>query len=138
LRLVTVLTHRETAPSDRMMTISELRAAARSVRHDSEPTARARAARYEVEIQKKFALPAACVILALAAMAIALRVPRGGVGLIVGASVAVFGAYYVIFVTGETLANQLVISPIIAMWGANALVLAGALLALSTRRASLA
>jgi lipopolysaccharide export LptBFGC system permease protein LptF len=38
-------------------------------------------------------------------------------------------------VTGETLANQLVISPFIAMWGANALLLTGALLAISKRRA---
>jgi len=41
-------------------------------------------------------------------------------------------------VTGESLANRLVVSPFIAMWGANALLLAIALLAMSKRRAFLA
>jgi lipopolysaccharide export LptBFGC system permease protein LptF len=137
-RLVAVLTQRESAPTDRMMTIGELRTAARTVRPATDPVALAREARYEVEFQKKLALPAACVFLALVAMAIALSVPRGGVGLVIGASLAVFGMYYAIIVTGESLANRLVVSPFIGMWGANALLLAAALLAGSKRRALLA
>jgi lipopolysaccharide export LptBFGC system permease protein LptF len=137
-RLVTVLTQREPVPSDRMMTIGQLRTAARSLRPDADATAPARAARYEVEIQKKLALPAACVVLALVAMAIALSVPRGGAGLVIGASLAVFCAYYVMIVTGETLANRLVVSPLVGMWGANALLLATVLIAGAKRRASFA
>jgi lipopolysaccharide export system permease protein len=95
----------------------------------------AREARYEIEFQKKLALPAACVFLALVAIAIALSVPRGGAGLVLGASLAVFGVYYVIIITGESLANRLVVSPFVGMWGANALLLAAALLAGSKRRA---
>jgi lipopolysaccharide export LptBFGC system permease protein LptF len=41
-------------------------------------------------------------------------------------------------VTGESLANQLVISPPIAMWAANALLLTAALLAFSRRAGSVA
>jgi lipopolysaccharide export LptBFGC system permease protein LptF len=129
-RLVAVLAQRATAPSDRAMTIGELREAARTVRPRTDPIAPAQAARYEVEFQKKLALPAACVVLALAAMAIALRVPRSGAVLVIGASLAVFGAYYVLMITGESLADQLVVSPFVAMWAANALLLTAALLAL--------
>jgi lipopolysaccharide export LptBFGC system permease protein LptF len=134
-RLVTVLARGVTAPSDRTMTLAELRAAARAVQHEADRPALVRAARYEVEIQKKFALPAACVVLALVAMTLALSLPRGGATLVVVASLAVFGAYYLMIVTGESLADRLVVSPFIAMWGANALLLAIALLAMSKRRA---
>ena len=137
-RLMTVLEQHATAPSDRMMTITELRDAARTVRRNTEPLSGAWAARYEVEVQKKFALPAACVFLALAAMAIAFSVPRGGAGLVIFASLVVSGAYYVMLVAGESLADRLVVSPFVAMWGANALLLAAALLAMWRRRARLA
>ena len=136
-RLVTVLTQRTAAPSDRMMTFGELRGAARTVPAGADQFALARAARYEVELQKKLALPAACVILALAAVAIVLTVPRGGVALVIGASLVVFGAYYVLMIAGESLADRLVVSPLVGMWGANALMLAAALLAVWRRRARL-
>lgn len=133
-RLLGVLTQRATAPTDRTLTIGELRAAARTIRPATEPVALARLARYEIEVQKKFALPAACVFLTLAAIAIALSVPRGGMPLVIGASVAVFGTYYVTMIAGETLANQLVVPPFVAMWGANTLLLAAASLAIWIRR----
>jgi lipopolysaccharide export LptBFGC system permease protein LptF len=137
-RLVTVLVQRAAAPSDRMMTIGELREAARTVPAGADQFVLARAARYEVELQKKIALPAACVILALAAVAIVLTVPRGGVALVIGASLVVFGAYYVLMIAGESLADRLVVSPFVGMWGANALMLAAALVAVWRRRARLA
>jgi lipopolysaccharide export LptBFGC system permease protein LptF len=129
-QLAAVLAGRPTAPSDRTMTIGELREAARTPRPGARAAAAARAAAYEVEVQKKLALPAACVVLALAGMAIALHVPRGGTWLVVFASVAVLGAYYVLLVTGEDLADRMVISPVVGMWGANALLFAAALLAM--------
>jgi lipopolysaccharide export system permease protein len=52
---------------------------------------------------------------------------------VTGASVAVFGAYYVLLVAGEDLADRLVVSPFVGMWGANALVLAAALLTMWRR-----
>ena len=125
-------------PNDRTMTIGELREAARNVRPGTEPVARARAAAYEVEIQKKLALPAACLVLALVGMAIAFRFPRGGTLLVASASLVVFGAYYVVIMTGESLAERLVVSPIVGMWGANALLLTIALLAAWRRRAPFA
>ena len=119
--------------SERKITIGELREAARTVHPASEHAALARVASYEVEIQKKFALPAACLVLALAAMAIAFSFPRGGRWLVFGASLVVFGAYYAMLMTVETLADRLVVSPVVGMWGANALLLTIALLAVWRR-----
>ena len=113
---------------DRMMTIGELRAAAEDARANAGPNALARASSYEVEIQKKYALAAACVVLALTGAAIVLLFPRGGVGLVIVAGLAVVAAYYSCLVAGESLADRLVVSPFVAMWMANALFLGGALL----------
>ncbi len=77
------------------------------------------AARYEIEMHKKFAIAAACIVFVLIGAPVALRFPRGGVGLVIGASVLIFGFYYVGLIGGETLANDLIISPFWAMWGAN-------------------
>lgn len=127
-RLSGVLSGGAAVQNDRTMTIGSLRKAARSVGPGADPVSRARAAAYEVEIQKKLALPAACLVLALTGMAIAFRFPRGGTLLVVGASLVVFGAYYALIMTGESLAERLVVSPVVGMWGANAFLLTAALL----------
>jgi lipopolysaccharide export system permease protein len=75
--------------------------------------------RFDIEIQKKFSLAAACIIFVLLGPPIALRFPRGGVGLVLGVSFVVFALYYVGLIGGETLANDEIISPFWAMWGAN-------------------
>jgi lipopolysaccharide export LptBFGC system permease protein LptF len=134
-RLTAVLVGSAAAPNARTMTIGELQEAARTVRPGVDPLDIARAAVYEVEVQKKLALPVACIVMALAGVAIALGVPHGGAGLVIGASCAVFGAYYLLFATGESLATRLVISPFLGMWGADALLLAVALLAVWRCRA---
>jgi lipopolysaccharide export system permease protein len=73
----------------------------------------------EVEIQKKFALAVACIVFVLLGAPIALRFPRGGVGLVIGVSFTVFAAYYVCLIAGESLADRDILSPFWAMWGAN-------------------
>jgi lipopolysaccharide export system permease protein len=75
--------------------------------------------RYEVEIQKKFALAAACFIFVLLGAPIALRFPRGGVGLTIGVSLVVFGVYYVGLIAGESLARRGYVPPFVSMWIAN-------------------
>jgi lipopolysaccharide export system permease protein len=79
--------------------------------------------RYDVEIQKKFSLAAACMIFVLIGAPIALRFPRGGVGLVIGVSFAVFGLYYVGLIGGETLADKNYLPPWVAMWAANIILL---------------
>ncbi len=81
--------------------------------------ARQRAAIYEVEIHKKLAISAACVIFALLGVPVAIRFPRGGVGLVIGTSLAVFSVYYVGLIGGEELGDRLVVSPFLAMWTPN-------------------
>jgi lipopolysaccharide export LptBFGC system permease protein LptF len=127
-RLMAVFAGAQVQPTDRTMTIGELREAARSARTETGSDAIARAAAYEVEIQKKFALAAACVILALAGAATAIRFPHGRVGLVLGSSGVVFVGYYLLTVVGESLADRQVLSPLVAMWMANAFLLAVALL----------
>ena len=85
--------------------------------------ARQRAAIYEVEIQKKLAISAACVIFALLGMPLAIRFPRGGVGLVIGTSLAVFSVYYVGLIGGEELGDRLIVAPFFAMWTPNLLFL---------------
>jgi lipopolysaccharide export LptBFGC system permease protein LptF len=136
-RLVSLLGSGAPASNGRTMTIGQLQAAARRARAGVKPDNPAGAARYEIEIQKKLALPAACVVMALVGIAVALRVRRSGAWLVAGVSCVVFVGYYMIMVTGEGLANRRVISPVIGMWGANVLLLGVVLLALSRRRAPL-
>ncbi len=81
--------------------------------------ARQRAAIYEVEIHKKLAISAACVIFALLGVPVAIRFPRGGVGLVIGTSLAVFSVYYVGLIGGEELGDRLIVSPFLAMWTPN-------------------
>src|SRR5712692_10377563 len=82
-------------------------------------SARERAATFEVEIQKKYAIAAACLVFALVGAPVALRFQRGGVGLVLGVSVAVFTVYYVGLIGGEELGNRLMVSPFFAMWTPN-------------------
>ena len=96
--------------------------------------ARQRAAIYEVEIQKKLAISAACVIFALLGVPLAIRFPRGGVGLVIGTSLAVFSVYYVGLIGGEELGDRLIVSPFLAMWTPNLVFTAAALALLWTVR----
>jgi lipopolysaccharide export system permease protein len=77
--------------------------------------------RYEIEIHKKFSLAAACLIFAILGAPLAVRFPRGGVGLVLGVSLLVFALYYVGLVGGEALANADIVPPFWAMWGTNVL-----------------
>ncbi|MEO6444195.1 MAG: LptF/LptG family permease [Gemmatimonadaceae bacterium] len=84
-------------------------------------TARAQLNQYAVEIQKKFAISMACIVFVLLGAPIALRFPRGGVGLVIGVSLGVFGLYYVGLIAGEALADRAILTPFWAMWAANIL-----------------
>lgn len=75
--------------------------------------------RYRVEIEKKFSIAAACVVFVLLGAPIALRFPRGGVGLTIGVSLGVFAIYYVGLLAGEALSDSGYVDPALAMWMAN-------------------
>jgi lipopolysaccharide export system permease protein len=90
---------------------------------------------YAVEVEKKFALSMACFVFVLFGPPIALRFPRGGVGVTIGVSLVVFGAYYVCLMAGEALGDKGRIPPFVAMWAANVIfTLAGLVLLLRVER----
>lgn len=74
-----------------------------------------------VELHKKFAISVACAVFILVGAPIALRFPRGGVGLVIGVSLVIFGIYYIGLIAGEALADKNIVPPSVAMWAANAL-----------------
>ncbi len=84
-----------------------------------------------VEIHKKFALPAACVVFVLIGAPIGMRVRRAGPS-VAFASIGFFMFYYACLVVGEELANRLILPAWLAMWLAN-IVLGGLGLDLTAR-----
>jgi lipopolysaccharide export system permease protein len=74
---------------------------------------------FDVEIQKKFSIAIACMVFILIGAPVALRFPRGGVGLVIGVSLGVFALYYVGLIAGEDLADKNLVPPFWAMWGTN-------------------
>ena len=74
---------------------------------------------YGVEIHKKFALAVACFVFVLLGAPIALRFPRGGVGLTIGVSLFVFALYYVCLIAGEALGKRGLMPAVLSMWMAN-------------------
>jgi lipopolysaccharide export system permease protein len=85
---------------------------------------------YRVEIHKKFTLSLACLSFVLIGIALALRFPRGGIGLVIGASLVIFALFYVSLTAGEQLADRGVVSPAVAMWFPNLVVLVAGILGL--------
>jgi len=90
------------------------------------------AARYLVEIHKKYAIAFACIVFLLLGPPLALRFPRGGVGMVIAASVAIFFLYWVGLIVGEELGDAGQVNPVVAMWAPNAILLAWSLLLLRT------
>ena len=76
-----------------------------------------------IEIHKKFSLAAACIVFVLVGAPIAMRFPRGGVGLVIAVSFVIFGIYDIGLVAGQALAENGLLPPFWAMWGVNILFL---------------
>ena len=77
--------------------------------------------RYSVEIQKKYSLPAACLVFILIGAPLGVVSRGGGMALSVGISIGLFTIYWAFLIGGEQLADRLIISPFTAMWAANIL-----------------
>ncbi len=84
-------------------------------------SAQIRAANYLVELHKKYAIAAACVVFVLVGVPAAIQFAAGGIGFVIGTSLVVFTVYYVGLIGGETLANRLIIPAFWAMWTPNVL-----------------
>ncbi|MDT8367921.1 MAG: LptF/LptG family permease [Longimicrobiales bacterium] len=82
------------------------------------------ARRLRVEVHKKGALAFACIVFVILGTPLAARVPTGGLGLVIGASTAIFSVYYIGLIGGENLADAGRVPPVVAMWGTNLIFLA--------------
>lgn len=76
---------------------------------------------YRVEYHKKFAIPVACIIFVIIAAPLAVRFPRGGVGMVIASSFAIFGIYYMSLIGGEALGDRGTVSPFWGPWAPNLL-----------------
>jgi lipopolysaccharide export system permease protein len=78
-----------------------------------------RASRYAVEVHKKWAISMACMSFVIIGIVMALRFPRGGIGLVIGGGLLVFSIHYVGLTAGESLADRGHVTPWAAMWAPN-------------------
>jgi lipopolysaccharide export system permease protein len=81
--------------------------------------AQRRAARYAVEVHKKWAISTACMSFVIIGIVMAVRFPRGGIGLVIGGGLLVFSIHYVGLTAGESLADRGHVAPWAAMWTPN-------------------
>jgi lipopolysaccharide export system permease protein len=84
-----------------------------------------------VEFHKKFAIPFACIVFVLIGPPLAVRFPRGGPGMVIAISLAIFGIYYVSLIGGESLGDNGTVPPHWGPWGPNLFFLAVSLFALT-------
>jgi lipopolysaccharide export system permease protein len=101
-----------------------------TIARENEDFSRRDVNQYLVEIHKKYTLSAACLSFVLIGIALALRFPRGGIGLVIGASLVIFALFYVALTAGEQLADRGAISAPLAMWLPNGIVLVAGILGL--------
>ncbi len=89
--------------------------------------------KYEVEIYKKYALPAACIVFVLIGAPLGTMTKRGGFGVAASISLFFFLIYWAFLIGGEKLAERDFFSPFWGMWSANILLtIAGILLTVKT------
>jgi lipopolysaccharide export system permease protein len=88
---------------------------------DRAKDARRQADRYWVEVHKKWAISMACISFVIIGVVMALRFPRGGIGLVIGGGLLVFSVHYVGLTAGESLADRGLVSAWAAMWSPNIL-----------------
>jgi LPS export ABC transporter permease LptF/LPS export ABC transporter permease LptG len=107
----------EAPKGDREMTLVELRQSAlRAAESGASPNP------YRVEIHKKYAIPAACLVFAIVGVPLGIRTHRAGRWAAFVAVLPIVLFYYVFLSVGETLGDRGRIPPWLAMWGPNLVV----------------
>lgn len=82
-----------------------------------------RTAALQVEFWKKISIPFASLVFVLLGVPLGIISRRGGAGVSISISMGVFLVYWICLISGETLADRLLLSPFWAMWTPNALFL---------------
>lgn len=75
-----------------------------------------------VEVHKKYAIPAACIVFVLIGAPLGVMTRKGNLGISGGISVIFFLIYWIFLIGGEELADRQYITPFWSMWAANILV----------------
>ncbi|HOP08287.1 MAG TPA: LptF/LptG family permease [candidate division Zixibacteria bacterium] len=75
--------------------------------------------KYDLEIYKKYALPAASVAFILIGAPLGIMARKGGMGVAIAISIVLFILYWAFLIGGEDLADRRLMSPFWAMWAAN-------------------
>ena len=77
-----------------------------------------RAQSLEVEVQKKFSIPAACLVFVLVGAPLGIRARKSGIS-VAFLSILFFIFYYLCLAGGEELADRRLLAPWVAMWTPN-------------------
>ncbi len=78
--------------------------------------------KFNIEIYKKYSIPAASLAFILIGAPLGILTKRGGMGMAIAVSIALFVVYWAFLIGGEDVADRGLLSPFWAMWGANILV----------------
>lgn len=103
---------------ERLQALENTKRRVRSFR-DMERRYKQSESRYQVEIHKKIAMPISAIIFVLIGAPLGMIVRRGGLGISGGISLVFFLIYWGILMTGERLADRLLMPAWLAMWAAN-------------------
>lgn len=77
---------------------------------------------HNIEIQKKYSIPAAIISFILIGAPLGIMSKRKGMGVAIAISIILFTIYWAFLIGGEDLADRGLLSPFIAMWAANFLI----------------
>ena len=78
--------------------------------------------RYNLEIQKKYSIPAASLAFVLIGAPLGILTRRGGTGSAIAIAIAIFIIYWAFLIGGEDMADRGIVSAFWAMWSANILI----------------
>ena len=116
------------AKGDREMTLQDLDQTIGKLKVEGK--GRKEYGRFEVEYHKKFAIPFACVVFGFLGLGLSLGSKKEARSAAFGLSIAVIFIYYVIIRLGEQAGDTGLMAPVLAMWAANIILGAVALLLL--------
>lgn len=110
---------REMVKNELDMTFSELRAGIGSPRTDAKMRRDMR-----LEFHRRFALPFACFVFALAGVPLGIQNQRSGKAAGFSVSIGILLVYYIILSAGKTLGERGAVHPAVAVWAPNLIFLA--------------
>lgn len=83
---------------------------------------RKRSRQYEVEIQKKYAIPMACLIFVLVGCPLGIITRGGNFGVSAAITLGFYIIYWICLIGGEKLADRGFMSPVLSMWMGNIII----------------